>query len=259
MTNTAEKFAAEVRNIAATAGIIQAIHAYNKAINDNPSDVGFKNEFIKFLQVMNLRIESNTLKNLMTHCLTDPATEWHNAGASWYTLLLNDPSFKPLPKLVKIEKYQEFVEKIALAANAPFLNDPYFIYGLGRLTVRDVDFERFLTFLRRYMLEYRETSKLPPSIPYVLSRYCRRTEYVFYESEEEKAILKQLQLKERDQVLLSFYRPIERADILPNASPAWAALEAEQINAAQAIRDTAAKITPLTKIDDGVSALVRGM
>ena len=168
MTNTAEKFAAEVINIAATAGIIQAIHAYNKAINDNPSDVGFKNEFIKFLQVMNLRIESNTLKNLMTHCLTDPATAWHNAGASWYTLLLNDPSFKPLPKLVKIEKYQEFVEKIALAANAPFLNDPYFIYGLGRLTVRKVNFERFITFLRRYMREYRETSKLTPSIPYVL-------------------------------------------------------------------------------------------
>ncbi len=255
----AEKFAAEVRTIAASTGIIQAIHAYNQAINDNPSDVAYKNEFIKFLQTLNLRIESNTLKSLMTHCLSDPQTQWKDAGKSWYSLLLNDPSFKPFSKLVKIKKYAAFAEKITEAANATFFSDPYFVYGLGRLVVRDVNFERFLTFLRRYMLETRDFSNIPAHIPYVLARYAHRTEYIFFVSDKEKALLEKLNPVERDQVLMACYRPVRNADAVVNPSPAWSNLAEEQISAAKTIDYAATNVTPLTKIDDATSALVKTM
>ncbi len=252
-----KNFAAETRALVPQIGIIQIIHMYAQVIENNPDEVGYKNEFLRLIQTMNLRIISATLKSLITVCLADPATYFQHMGNAWYSLLLNDPTFKPFPKLVKTTKYNIFIKKITAAANAPLFQDPYFLYGIGRTTVPNYDFERFLTFLRRYMLEHRDASPLPPALPYVLARYAQKTGYIFFETDEEKALLAKLGTTEQDQILLACYRPILDADIVLNPSSAWQGFINDHRNELVALREEAATITPLTKIDDDISLLVK--
>jgi len=255
--DTAEDLVVKARQMASKKAIIEAIHLYGQAMRAAPADLRIKNEFIQYLQTKNLRIISNTLKSLMTECLATAGTNWSRAGYAWQSLMLTDPAFKPLPKLLKIEKYPKFAKAMDSAAGAPLFNDPYFLYGLARVTVPSVAFERFLTFLRRYMLEYRETSSLPPSLPYVLARYCHRTEYVFFTTDEERQLLAALNDTERDQVLKACYMPIVDTGTVRESSQAWKDLAAEQANLWNKIERERATIKPLTGIDDNISRLVQ--
>lgn len=237
--------------------IIEAIHLYGHAMHAAPADVHIKNEFIRYLQTKNLRIISNTLKSLMTECLATPGTDWLRAGYAWHSLMLTDPAFKPLPKLLKIEKYPKFSKALSAAATAPIFSDFYFLYGLARVTVPTIAFERFLTFLRRYLLENRDESVLPAAVPYVLARYCNRTEYVFFVSEEEKSLLGQLQNSERDQVLKACYMPIKHVDNVKDGSQSWKDLAQEQAQMLEGIQRERTSTARLTPIQDDISILVQ--
>lgn len=256
-TPSAEDYAQQARDMAAKNAIINAIHLYGHAMHAAPDDIRYKNEFIYYLQTKNLRIISNTLKSLMVECLAHPGTDWLRAGYAWQSLMLADPAFKPLPKLLKIEKYPKFVKAITAASTAPLFNDLYFLYGVARVTVPTVAFERFLTFLRRYLLEQRQTKNLPLSIAYVLARYCHRTEYVFYVTDEEKALLSNLASTEEDQVLLACYQPIQNADIVQGASQSWKDLANEQTQARKIIQQHRGTINRITPISDDISLLVQ--
>ncbi|PZQ45766.1 MAG: hypothetical protein DI551_06395 [Micavibrio aeruginosavorus] len=255
--SAAEDYIQQARGMAAGNSIINAIHLYGKAMREAPDIVAYKNEFIRYLQPKNLRIISGTLKTLMTECLADPATDWSRAGSAWQSLMLADPAFKPFPKLVKIKKYSAFAKKISSIEKTALFENPYFLYGIARTTVPNIAFERFLTFLRRYLLERRETTSLPPALAYVLARYCHRTEYVFFATDEEKKILDSLQQTERDQVLLACYRTIADANLVKQPSPSWIDLAKEQAAAGERIEQERRSIAPLTPIDDAISLLVQ--
>jgi 2-polyprenyl-3-methyl-5-hydroxy-6-metoxy-1,4-benzoquinol methylase len=102
----------------------------------------------------------------------------------WLALLLCHPDFS---KLGSSDISYDSKEKAALAAH------PYFLSGLQKLIVFDMDFERRLTALRLAL--FRDLSAVSPlwertdflRIAAALSRYCFYTEYIFDATPEEES------------------------------------------------------------------------
>lgn len=237
--------------------IIEAIHHFGDAIESAPDTVEYKDEFMNAMQTMNLRIISRRLKSVITLCIADPRSGCQRFGEAWFTFMLSDPAFKPLPKLINQKKYGAFAKAMRKNENADILRDPYLLHGIGRLTIASVHFERFLTFLRRYLLEHRQSPMLTSGIPYALARYCRYVGYIFSISEEEKSILQSLGNSEEDQILLACYRHIDNPHIVENPSALWSTFVAEEEKRLADINAEKGNIQALTAIEDGVSQKVQ--
>lgn len=255
--DTAEENIALARSAMAERKVIESIHYFSHAINAEPDNIAYKNEFLTHIQNINLYIISRTLKTLLTTCLADPRVSMLRLGSAWHSLLVNDPTLKPFPKFMRIKRYPSFVRNVQKKKNTGFFEDPYFVYGLGRLTVPKHEFERFLTFLRRYLLENRDTNPLGEVLPYALARYCKKTGYIFTVSAEEAAMLPQLSDSEKDQVLLACYQPITKAAPVHNPSPLWTSLWEEDRRMQAALEAEKKQIKVLTSIDDSISAAVQ--
>ncbi len=257
MTKNAAICIEQARLALAERRIIEAIHHFGDAIENAPDTVEYKDEFINAMQIMHLRIVSRRLKSVITLCLADPRTGCQRFGEAWLTFMMSDPAFQPLPKLIKQKKYNAFVNAMRKNENADIFQDPYLLHGMGRLTIASMDFERFLTFLRRYLLEHRQSPLLTSEIPYALARYCRSVRYIFSISKEEKAILPSLGDSEKDQILRACYRHIDDPHIVKNPSPLWSAFVGEEEKRLAEIDAEKASIQALTTIEDSISQKVQ--
>lgn len=233
----------------------QAIEYTALAMRTAPDNVAYQDNFIWLVEGMNLKVFHPDLKALVLHCLETDALDHDKLARPWLSLLKLDPDFGKIYGLPEEKLYQGF------RTGREFLHEPFFLLGLRRLLVADMGLERFLTRLRRFLLEEGEDDDL--ELAASLAGYCFQTGYIFAVDDDERRRYEAFKdsANPLHMALLACYLPLhtlKRAeDIKRKAPDSLKNLITQQIEeplAEHALRET---ISVLTTIEDRTSKDVR--
>lgn len=255
-----------------------ALENYSQAVAYDPANIENAQSLIDLASKMVFENANPNFKGLLTACLESPDINFRSFGNTWYSILSHDKKIGPLMALGKSPPYAEFVQGIKEQKNLNVLIDPFFLFGLGRFIVGIENFERWFTYLRRYMLEmfaqgkkiYRDTEDME-FLHCAVMRYAFFTDYIFDETKKEAEWLAPLkeQLESTDVPDLStlaLYGCYRHLSTLKNAQAIAANLPGgdhvsqipkshiEDYFVQQEIKKT---IPAITKIQDKVSEAVR--
>ncbi len=255
-----------------------ALENYSQAVAYDPANIENAQSLIDLASKMVFENANPNFKGLLTACLESPDINFRSFGNTWYSILSHDKKIGPLMALGKKPPYAEFVQGIKKQKNLNVLIDPFFLFGLGRFIVGIENFERWITYLRRYMLEmfaqgkkiYRDTEDME-FLHCAVMRYAFFTDYIFEETKKEAEWLAPLkeQLESTDAPDLStlaLYGCYRHLSTLKNAQAIAANLPGgdhvsqipkshiEDYFVQQEIKKT---IPAITKIQDKVSEAVR--
>jgi ubiquinone/menaquinone biosynthesis C-methylase UbiE len=164
----AEYFAALGEAYIQLGDAMQAIEAFAVAVQIERGNTGYKQKFLDLVYNMEVTKENPGLKTMVLECLIDEKVDVSAAGNLWVGLLTYDLGFN--------EAYE--------GKNYNALLDPFFLTGLKRVVVCNIEFENFLTRLRRDLL-LKENKELR-SLEEALAAYCKATEYIFFITPEEQ-------------------------------------------------------------------------
>ncbi len=180
---------------------LQAMDCYGCAISVRPFDSALKEKFIGLARACRFVVFNPQMKALLLLCLQDKSVDFSFMGEAWHSLLASDPVFKPVYKALQKKDYASFKKAFSKLSDHKALLEPVFIMALRRpILIPDMEFETFLTHLRRALLEgLIENAKLAEA----LSHYCHYTDYVFACGDEEKAKL----ADNGNDHILSCYKP----------------------------------------------------
>lgn len=202
---------------------LQAVEFYGRAVALKPDDPDPKQKLVWCLSGMTFKKMNPHLKAIIMECLEDKRLDLSLMGGAWLSIIENDPAFGNLYKYSKLKDYAAFKAAMDKNKSLDALVDPLFLTGLGQFTVANILFERWIVFLRRYILEH-HTENLnkfsdPDFYTYivcVLCRYAYWTDYVFAEIAEETQNIEKLEFKIsenasvslNDLALYGCYRPL---------------------------------------------------
>ncbi|MFP4387085.1 MAG: methyltransferase domain-containing protein [Alphaproteobacteria bacterium] len=256
-----------------------AIEAYGQAVAVQPENEMYKQKLVDVVSTRVFKKTGSNLKGVLIECLESHEIEMINMGAAWLSMIARDASVGPYYKLSKHKTYEAFKKAIARFDRCDGLIDPFFLTGLGKFIVADPDFERWIKYLRRYVLESVVAGVVLFSdeididlMTCALSRYCFLTDYVMSASSEEQALLEALEARINDAGLkpllceLACYGCYNRLHTLPKAKDIAAGLEGgnhvsqipkSQIEDFFAQQEIAGEIKILGSIDDEVSRAVQ--
>lgn len=200
-----------------------AIENYGQAIASDPSNPVPKSKMIRIVGNMRFKKINPNLKGVLLECLETPGVDLADFGRAWLSISCSNKVFMSYYVMAQSKNYATFKNSYSKAKSLDALADPFFLTGLGNFIVSDNIFERFCTFLRRYLLESRAEGKdlfIEPDyaefIPCALGKYIFMTEYLPGEEEEETALLEKLkeEIEKTDSPALgdlglySCYRPL---------------------------------------------------
>lgn len=178
---------------------MQALENYSQAVAYDLSNLENAQKLIDLTAAMEYENTNPNFKGLLTACLESPDLNFWVFGFSWYSILKNDKKFSQLLAHSNNATYDEFKKRLKAAKNLDTVLDPFFLYGLGRFIVGLDSFEKWICYLRRYMLEmYMGGKKIFPDeqdiefLHCAISRYAFFTDYIFFEAAEESKLLETL-------------------------------------------------------------------
>lgn len=163
-------------------------------------------QFSDLIRYFNLRHPATPLRELLTRALEHPAV---------------DPGDLVRP-----------ISTLALSHPQGALAEPLLLRLLEDVVIRDADLERVITDTRRRMLD----EPLPLPVMVAIAHQCFNAEYVFDETEEERALLERLKASD---------------------APCCASLARRQIAEPAEERRLAAQIATIGEVTGAVSAAVR--
>ncbi|MEZ0259548.1 MAG: tetratricopeptide repeat protein [Alphaproteobacteria bacterium] len=215
--------------------LTSAFHYLIRAIAAAPEETKYKENFIIYAEGANPSAFDPALAGTLLQCLETPGLDCSRASALWHNLLVLDPAFR---------------------ADLPA---PFFLRGLEKICVYNLEFETALTRLRRALLlepqNFKPDARL--QLAAALAQYCFNTEYIFDVTAEETAALAAL----KDETAVTIAVRACYAQLPPATAqkdPALAGIIRTQVEEPKAIAALRATIPALTPISAGVSAAVRG-
>lgn len=205
-----------------------------QAIAAAPAELKYKEAFILYAEGAQPSSYDPALADTLLGCLETPGLDCARAAALWHRLLVSDTAFRP---------------------DAPA---PFFLRGLEKICVFDLEFEAALVRLRRALLL--QTQAIAPNarlkLAAALAQYCFNTDYIFDVTPQETAALAALQDDSAINIALrACYAPLQSS---ASKDPALAGIIRAQIDEPRAIAALRDTIPALTPISAGVSAAVRG-
>lgn len=167
----------------------EAFGGFHRMLALDPADAHAKRMLATTARNVHLENFSPTMKQVILDCLASDSIEHQYFMALWFESLALDPLFAPLVTAIPLKTWEEFCAGFDPAAHAAMLSDPYLCLGLRMLAMRDLDFERVLTFLRRALLalateeqalseKENDINRLGP-FSCALAEHCFFNEYVF--------------------------------------------------------------------------------
>ncbi len=246
------------------------------AITADPENKAYKEEFITLMRNKKFMVFNAELKAMITMCLETDGIHHEGLRQVWVNFTKLDPSIRTLYKLASLKSYKSFRKELD-SGEPEFLSDPFFLLGLQRFVIPDLDIEVFLNRLRRLCLERladnrKDGFRLPVPLAVSIAKYCYYTEYIFIAGEEENEALNKLQKRiERHPESVTFqeiammgsYRPLaslENADEIAlqfSGVKELASLIESQIIEAREIAELKKEIPAATETDTGISKEVR--
>ncbi|MGB4058269.1 MAG: methyltransferase domain-containing protein [Alphaproteobacteria bacterium] len=191
--------------------LMPAIECIGIAMHLDPKNSSFKQKFIDLIWQTQVEQENMVLKEAILQCMEDGTLDLSLAGNVWFSVLIHDRHFKPIYR-------GALRDLIVSGTGSKALLDPYFLKGLESVSVFNVDFESFLTRLRRVFLENQEERFLP--IVRALARYCEVTEFIFFVSDEEKNIFSRMRgLSEWSEIQRAILSCYERSSESEKSKP----------------------------------------
>jgi len=253
---------------------LQAIQNYGLAINANPNVSAYKEKMVSILSHYHFKQINETLKGVILLCIKDPNVNLMAMGNSWLSIILMSPDFSAIFKPQTLINYEAFKDNIEKQPNLNGLYDDFFLSGLKRVLGANLNFEKFITYLRRYLIENREKfadDKDALHLISALSVYAHFTEFILEETAEEAATAKALsklceagKASPLEIACLACYAPLSklknREKILKNLDGNQDLEVMLEIHIRQAIKleEIRPTIKSLTTIDDKVSSEVQG-
>lgn len=193
-------------DIYATVGqIMPAAENYGQAVALDSDNLEYKQKLIHVLSAVALKKVNPNLKGVLTECLETDEVPFPRFGKTWCSIATDDKRVAAIYKLRKHKNYSTFKKGMDSFPTLDGLMDQFFLLGFGKFIVPDRDFERWCTFLRRYILEAVSEGKTIFSdadyldfMTCALSKYCAFTDYIFSISENENVMLDTLREKIED-------------------------------------------------------------
>jgi ubiquinone/menaquinone biosynthesis C-methylase UbiE len=235
---------------AASGDVQQAMGHYGLAVQAAPGNVDYKRQFIHIAGKMAFAQHNPAIEEILCLCLKTPEIECAHAHVLWYSLIRSHPQFLALLK-------NPFEKPVDIS----FLLQPIFLLGIKRIVICNMEFEGFMTALRRFLLEQGG----PGALIEAVARYCFNTDYIFNRTEAEEKKIADLHLElennpaaRQDVVktgIYACYEPFYKLKIakdlvlLPDLKA--------QLEDYLDLQNRAAKIPSLTEITDAVSLKVR--
>jgi len=238
--------------------IAEAISCWAQAIKSDPKNVDYLNAFLFLAERVSVNSFTPQLKELMLNCLNVDGARIVGLSNFWLSLLKTDDVFGEIYALLDAKTYEDF--KAGLKQEK--LSEPLFILGLAQMTAEDIGFEKFLTYLRRAILEG-EVENLDVIV--TLSQYCFATEYIFQTTDEEEKDIKGIVAQEKwfkDPMLVaivSCYKLLSNFDVAPQIlqihqlNPTLKILLKLQVSDCLERLEIQKNIEPIVDIKDGVS------
>lgn len=229
------------------------------------------------LRSYNAQVYRDELREAVLLCLNDKRISSEEFFLPWINLLLVDPRFAEIKAVLKIDDYNAFSRAIRPLLESAVWQDPFLLKGIEVLCIQNARTESFMTRLRRYLLlRYSRKETLPHDLmelAFVLSMQCYGNEYVWMETEDEKAVLELLEkeyktvksLSDGDVariMLFSCFRPLSRIGEIRNLisqtkSSRLTEICRLQIDEPEEERKIAGTIVPIGTIENEVSGKVR--
>jgi len=247
-----------------------AIMYFAKAVQEDPRNPDHVKAFAQSIRGMNVGASDPDLRQAVYLALESPYVDPQDFVGMWYGLLSLDPSFSPALNLAAHEDYKDFNKALRKLPRGTAIADKLFLQGLRYLILPSIVLEKFLTNLRRALLD--STIESTP-LAAAIGHYCFYTGYIFEVSDEELKFLKALkariekakELKKcaEDIALLACYEPLsahERAKEIETAfaaDPVLGPLVREAIAEPFEENEIAASLRRLTPVDDTTSREVQ--
>lgn len=259
---------------------LQALDFYMRAIMAKPDDIAYRDRFIAIAANFHFKKLIPNLKPLMIDCMQKPGVDLTGIDRTWLSLLAADPAFSEAFKLVGARDYAVFQKLFSKQKNHAGLVDPLFLTGLKRIRFQNLEFEAFLTHLRRLMLENINNRGIfghPDLFTHIaahLALYAYKTDYIFdLAPEEDKAAQKLQQRIEAESrltvadypllALIGAYVPLETLtnaqDILKAGVPVILQdVVDQQIAEPSRLKEIEKTIPVLVPVENEISRKVRG-
>lgn len=259
----------------------RALPYAGQALLLDPQNADYKSDFSILVKNAKIADFSPDLKKLVALCLEKDDVDHQNLAKIWYSLLVRDPGMKLISDLAQLKSYGEFKKKIAGKGDHGVFCDPYFLGGLQKLLVPAIEFERFLTYLRRILLERISNPKSTTlgisdgqaiALAASLAIYVFNAQYVFSAANDEEDAMMALWTKVTTGLAkgnvdaaaaaaLACYVPLHKlkgaADISAKNSELPDYLIREQVVEPLREREIAQSIETVTKIENETSGKVR--
>ena len=204
----------------------RAIEYSALAMSAAPEKKSHKIEFLSIISKLKFEFFSPDIKRLMTFCLEDGHLNYEKIGPAWVSIFKTDPKNIVLYSLSKAKDFAHFEKGFLSLDNYQSLLSRFFTLGLKNLVVPEMDFEKFLTYLRHLILkDFIKGNNTIFGGDYLdmvasLAIYCFYTEYIFDLDDDEKEMLNTLRErvdslddageKPYPLCLLACYEPIDR-------------------------------------------------
>ena len=271
-------YAALARILLETGNTVKSIEYNALAMQANPAEPAYKQMMVSALRSLRFKIFNPQIQGLILECLRAREIDHQELLLAWQSFLKIDPRFRTFYKAGKSKDYAIFKKKFMKLSYQDALMLPFFLLGLRSLLIPDIVFEKFLTYLRRFLLEMPGTNddlvfhEDHQGLLAALAIYCFHTEYVFDVTPEEQARVDALtqavesggKADELHMVLtLACYRPlyylrnidaVEKTLAAENDMQELIKVHLHDYREEQAIRKS---IPALTEIENVVSAEVR--
>lgn len=192
--------------------IYKAQIAFALAVITVPENKAYKAFFQQSVAGYSAGQFHDILKQAIFLCLEESDLMHLPMFFTWYSTLMLDPAHASLRNLLVHKDYESFVQNFSLTDFFSILNSDFLRKGLEKLLIKNHDFERVLTYIRRYALLQANEKERLDAAPFLISfaAQCFFNEYIFYISEEEQRALDQIHNSSRplaaiDIILLACY------------------------------------------------------
>ena len=143
--------------------------------------------------------DEEQLRNILLACLLRDGLDHQKLATAAKRILERHTPFRELLDMVRAGTDAAFEEELASGRAFKVLSERVIRLLLERVVVPDLDFERLLTVVRRFLLRLagREDGSghwifQHPGLVYTLARQCHLNGYVFSESQEEMSLVQRL-------------------------------------------------------------------
>jgi 2-polyprenyl-3-methyl-5-hydroxy-6-metoxy-1,4-benzoquinol methylase len=255
------------------------------AINSDNGAIEHKKKFLRLARDVVYTEYNPAIKQAVLACLETPGVEFELATPLWASMLVGIPFFAELSLQVHQhdEGYRRFVpfrkNPLYKIRDYRSLLNPYFYLGIRKNVLSVVAFERFIVYLRHFLLEQAGVSAPKYStedyltLTISVAHYAFHTDYILEVTKSEQRKIDALHNRiESGEVttndaasvaLLACYVPLyslKNAETVSGSLSGIADMQGlfeEQITDYAAVRRRAAQVEALTPVTDSVSEKVK--